>query len=456
MSKHYSTLAVKSDSVGPRDPGANAFRRSARENRADATCVAPWRAPRWLTLAVVTGLALGGAACTGGTGGVGGMGGRNTGTGGDAGSGTAGSGATGTGTGGNGTGGAGGSSTGSGGTTGGTAGKAGTGGSGAGGSTGGAGGGGTGGSTGGTGGGGTSGTAGAGGAGTGGGGTGGTAGTGGGGTAGGDAGTTRPDASADASPPKDATTPPTDATSSGCGAATWPASGNFNIDVSGTMRAYIVKIPAAYDTNKPYKLIFAWHGLGGTAQQIAQFGYYGLESLSAGSAIFVSGQGLDTGGGAGWPNTNGQDVNFVKALVDWMKSNYCVDQARIFSVGMSYGGIMSNTLGCSMGGVFRAIAPMAGSGPFQFGTNMCVGQVAAWLSHGTADPTVVYDAGVGSRETWRTRNHCMTTSTPATPSPCVTYNGCDPGYPVTWCEFDGGHVVPTFAASGIWTFLSQF
>jgi poly(3-hydroxybutyrate) depolymerase len=117
---------------------------------------------------------------------------------------------------------------------------------------------------------------------------------------------------------------------------------------------------------------------------------------------------------------------------------------------------MSNTLGCSMGGIFRAIAPMSGSGPLQFGTNVCVGQVAAWLSHGTQDPTVSFDAGVGSRETWRTRNHCMTTSTPATPSPCISYNGCDPGYPVTWCEFDGGHIVPTFASSGIWTFLSQF
>jgi poly(3-hydroxybutyrate) depolymerase len=399
-------------------------------------------AVKWAGLVMVGAVALAATGCTGGTGGAGGVGGRDTGSGGGAGSSTAGSG--GTGTGGNGTG-TGGATGGTGGSTGGTAGKGGTGGG-----TGGTGGGGTGGSSGGTGGGtGGAGTAGTGGT------SGGTAGTGG-GTAGADAGTTRPDASADASPPKDATTPPTDATSSGCGAATWPASGTFNIDISGTMRTYIVKIPTAYDTNKPYKLIFAWHGLGGTAQQIAQFGYYGLESLSAGSAIFVSGQGLETGSGAGWPNTNGQDVNFVKALVDWMKSNYCVDQARIFSVGMSYGGIMSNTLGCSMGGVFRAIAPMSGSGPFQFGTTVCVGQVAAWLSHGTSDPTVAFDAGVGSRETWRTRNHCMTTSAPATPSPCVTYNGCDPGYPVTWCEFDGGHVVPSFAASGIWTFLSQF
>jgi poly(3-hydroxybutyrate) depolymerase len=384
--------------------------------------------------------------CTGDPGGTTGSGGSPSGTGG---SGTGG-GATGTGTG-TGTGGSGG---GTGGSTTGSGGGAGTG-SGKGGSGGGTGG--TGGSSG------SGGTAGTGGStgGTGGAGTGGTGGTGGGGTAGADAGT-RPDASvdggskSDATPPNDVMTPPTDAPSSGCGKATWPASGNFNIDIGGTMRAYIVKIPANYDTNKPHRLVFAWHGLGGTAQQIAQFGYYQLESLSAGSAIFVSGQGLETGSGAGWPNTGGQDVNFVRSLVDWMKTNYCVDQARIFSVGMSYGGIMSNTLGCQMGGIFRAIAPMAGSGPFQFGASACVGQVAAWLTHGTADTVVGYDAGVGSKETWRTRNHCQGTSAATTPSPCVAYDGCDPGYPVHWCSWDGGHTIPSFSAGAIWNFFAQF
>jgi len=402
---------------------------------------------RWLGVGFACGLALTEIACTGNPGTTSGTGGgASTGT---AGSGTAGAGTTATGTStGTGTGGTGGSTTGSGGTGGSTGGS--------GGSTGGSGG--TGGSgTGGSGGGGT--------AGTGGGGTGGGAGSGGtggtGGSAGADAGT-RPDASADAgtrpdaTPPNDAPPPPTDAPSSGCGKATWPASGNFNIDINGTMRAYIVKIPTSYDTNRPYRLVFAWHGLGGTAQQIAQFAYYQLEAPSAGSAIFVSGQGLETGSGAGWPNTGGQDVNFVRALVEWMKANYCVDQARIFSVGMSYGGIMSNTLGCQMGGIFRAIAPMAGSGPFQFGANACVGQVAAWLTHGTADNVVGYDAGVGSKETWRTRNHCQTTSAPTTPAPCVSYDGCDPGFPVHWCSWDGGHTIPTFSAGAIWNFFAQF
>ena len=408
---------------------------------------------RWLGVWFAWGLAL--AGCTGSSGGTNnGSGGSSTGSGG---SGNAGAGATGPGTGTGGTGGGtGGSSTGSGGSAGTGSGKGGSGGSGGGTA-------GTGGSSG-SGGSGAAGAGAGGTAGTGGGaaGGGGTAGSGTGGSAGNDAGTTGPDASADAgtkadaAPPSDATPPPSDARSSGCGAATWPASGNFNIDIAGAMRAYIVKIPTNYDTNKPYRLIFAWHGLGGTAQQIAQFGYYQLETPSAGTAIFVSGQGLETGSGAGWPNTGGQDVNFVRSLVDWMKNNYCIDGARIFSVGMSYGGIMSNTLGCQMGGIFRAIAPMSGSGPFQFGTTACVGQVAAWLSHGTQDPTVAYDAGVGSREIWRTRSHCMTTSVATTPSPCVAYDGCDPGYPVHWCSFDGGHIVPSFSSQGIWAFFSQF
>ena len=278
-----------------------------------------------------------------------------------------------------------------------------------------------------------------------------------------DAGSPSSDAGArtdSGNPPGDVGNPPVDAgpptSSSGCGATTWPANGNFTIDVAGAMRAYIVKIPAAYDTNKPYKLVFAWHGLGGTAQQIAQFGYYQLESPSAGSAIFVSGQGLETGSGAGWPNTNGQDVAFVRALVDAMKKSYCIDEKRIFSVGMSYGGIMSNTLGCQMGGIFRAIAPMAGSGPSRFGGNTCTGQVAAWLAHGTQDTVVTFAAGQASRDFWRGANHCSDASVPASPAACVSYEGCDPGFPVHWCQFDGGHTIPSFSGQAIWNFFLQF
>lgn len=286
--------------------------------------------------------------------------------------------------------------------------------------------------------------------------------------------------------------PPGQATpSSGCGSTNFPASADMMMDVSGSMREYIVKLPANYDANKPYRLILAFHGLGGTAMQIASGfggGYYGLEQRAMGSAIFIAPQGLPvtdgaagggghaappptpTGasgaqaavaaiaaaGGPGWPNTNGRDVAFIKQLVDWANTNYCVDRARIFSVGMSYGGIMSNTLGCQMGDVFRAIAPMSGSGPLTFGKNQCVGQVAVWMSHGNMDDVVPFTSGQMSRDHWVMNNHCQQTTMPEGSNGCVAYQGCDPGYPVVWCEFSGGHQVPTFSGDEIWTFLSQF
>jgi poly(3-hydroxybutyrate) depolymerase len=258
--------------------------------------------------------------------------------------------------------------------------------------------------------------------------------------------------------------------SPGCGAAQWPPSGNLSIDVDGTPRDYIVKVPTGYDTNKPYRLIFAWHGLGGTAMQIAASGfgggYYGLATRSANSAIFMTGQGLPTSsgtggaggasGGAGWPNTGGRDVAFVRKLLDWAKTNYCVDQSRIFSVGMSYGGIMSNTLGCELGDSFRAIAPMSGSGPRVFGGKACVGQVAAWMSHGNMDTTVPFTQGQASRDYWLKANHCGAETVPVMPGTCLAYQGCDASYPVHFCEFDGGHTVPPFASEAIWNFFAQF
>jgi polyhydroxybutyrate depolymerase len=258
-----------------------------------------------------------------------------------------------------------------------------------------------------------------------------------------------------------------DSGASGCGAGTWPASGNFNIDVSGKQRQYIVTLPTNYASSKPYKRIFAWHGLGGNAAQIAgqgsgafgaMYAYYGLEAMANGTVIFVSGQGLDPyDAGAGWPNQNDQDIAFTRAMLRWLQSNYCIDDKHIFSVGMSYGGIMSDTVGCEMGDVVRAIAPMSGEGPATYpGSKPCVGQVAVWSSHGNQDTTVPYSAGVASRDHWVAANHCGSQTLAVGPGTCVEYQGCDPGYPVDWCEFDGGHTIPSFASQGIWSFLSRF
>ena len=257
---------------------------------------------------------------------------------------------------------------------------------------------------------------------------------------------------------------------SGCG-ATPPALGPSNpqtinvTDSKGTVtaRQFYVSIPSDYDPTKSYRLIFAWHYAGGTAATLAgtgfSGGYYGVQPKLP-QAIYVAGQGLlSTPGDAttsGWPNTNGGDIAFLNAMLTWLKSNLCVDTTRIMSTGFSYGGIMSDTIGCQMPDVFRAVAVMSGS--LFSRTSSCKSHdIAAWITHGTADPTVDISGDETARDQFLADNHCGTTSTAVDPSPCMSYDGCDSGYPVVWCPVDGeGHAIPSFAAGAIATFLGQF
>jgi poly(3-hydroxybutyrate) depolymerase len=205
--------------------------------------------------------------------------------------------------------------------------------------------------------------------------------------------------------------------------------------------------------------VFAWHWLTATARSVTGGGfgggaYYGLKARIP-DAIYIAAEGLGENGQTGWANTGGRDVAFLRAMLDWLDANYCVDKGRIFSLGFSYGGIMSNTLSCQLGTTFRAIAPIAGS---MFGsTNSCVNQrVAAHVTHGSADSTLNISGGIAARDYLIRTNHCTTTTQPIDPSPCVAYQGCDAGYPVVWCQHTGGHTVPSFASAAIATFFQQF
>ncbi len=243
--------------------------------------------------------------------------------------------------------------------------------------------------------------------------------------------------------------------SSGCGTQTSLTSGNATIDVDGMSREYILKIPDGYDPSQPYKLIFGLHWRGGQASDVAQGtiglgDYYGLDSKAQGSAIFVSPNGIDNG----WANSGGRDIAFMRALVDLFEGELCIDMDRIFSVGFSFGGMMSFAIACEMGDVFRAVAPL--SGALYSGCGNGTEPVAMWGAHGLSDDVVPIDDGRGGLAAVLERNHCGEQTMPVDPSPCVAYQGCDEGYPVTWCEFDGGHGPQGWQSQPIWDFFSQF
>jgi polyhydroxybutyrate depolymerase len=267
---------------------------------------------------------------------------------------------------------------------------------------------------------------------------------------------------------------PTDGgSSSGCG-TTAPVTGvktGQTITVAGKSRTYVLSVPTGYTGTTPLALVFVWHGanLSGSLGRTL----FNLESKSNGAAIFVYPDGLpiNDSGMTGWDLATGSaDFQFFEDLLTSMKTDYCIDPNRIFSTGHSMGAMMTNTLGCTYGDVFRAIAPASGTPPGG-GRATCTGKVGALVAHGENDPTVNISSGEASRDFWIKQNGCSAETKTWAPEPaCVEYQGCQPDLPVVWCVHDEGHSWPSLTfgcdrdaggvcfdgGSAIWAFFSSF
>ncbi|MFF7791253.1 RICIN domain-containing protein [Streptomyces sp. NPDC007991] len=266
------------------------------------------------------------------------------------------------------------------------------------------------------------------------------------------------------------------AASAGCGKAPTLTSGTRTIQSGGQTRSYILRVPAGYDSNRPYRLVFGFHWRGGTAGDVDSGGtdgynwsYYGLRRLADNannSTIFVAPQG----NGNGWANPGGQDVAFVDAMVNQIEAGLCVDTTQLFAGGFSYGGGMSYALACSRATVFRAVAVYSGAN--LSGCNGGTQPIAYMGLHGIGDNVLPISLGRELRDTFVRNNGC-TRQNPPEPGNgsrthiITTYSGCRSGYPVVWAAFDGGHDPGpvegstgsgwrTWTSAAVWQFFTQF
>jgi len=242
-------------------------------------------------------------------------------------------------------------------------------------------------------------------------------------------------------PPAEPVPLPSFPPSAGCGRAN-PAQGAAALTIRGAQASYLVTLPPNYDPNTPTPLIFGFHGRGRTHLEFQTVDASQIQTELGSRAVMVY---LKSQGGNGWNNPAevAPSVEFFEALYPQMLANYCVDTAQIFLVGHSSGAMFSEILACRFGERFRGIGAIAGR---QEETNCAAGRVAALLIHGTTDTVVPFVDGTTAREFYLSRNGCESGSTPGAVSPCVSYQGCDPGLPVQWCQ----HTEPTYtdAATG--------
>ena len=231
--------------------------------------------------------------------------------------------------------------------------------------------------------------------------------------------------------------------SAGCGVDPRPQ-GAATIQVDGLARTYEFSLPTGYDKNRPYPLVFGFHGAG---VEVSSFRtYFDMTTVVGADAIVVYPSAPASS--RSWSVK--RDLPLFDALLAQFEAQYCVDAKHIFAAGHSSGGMMTHALGCQRGNVLRGIGPLSAGPP----SGACVGQPAVWISHGNADATVNVSSGRRARDFWASRNHCdVGSSKPVDPAPTVEYASCDAGSAVRYLEYEGSHNLPRYAPKGIWDFF---
>jgi polyhydroxybutyrate depolymerase len=263
--------------------------------------------------------------------------------------------------------------------------------------------------------------------------------------------------------PDDAASVDSPATARACGAAdvTPGFIAKQSITFGGGSRTYSLYVPDKYDGTTRFPVIFAFHGDNSDGQSMRGAK---LEEAAAGAAVIVYPDGPNQTWDLETPPEQNKDYALFDALLVDVTTRLCLDTKRVFAFGFSRGAFFANQLGCFRGDVLRGISGNSGGGPYsnngsdfdQNGFFKCPKPaVAALTIHGESDGAVPYSAGLKTRDHWRLRNACGTTSKPYPPSPCITYDGCPTGHPVAWCSIPGmDHQIWSNTGQVVWKFFS--
>jgi poly(3-hydroxybutyrate) depolymerase len=276
--------------------------------------------------------------------------------------------------------------------------------------------------------------------------------------------------------------------SAGCGKALGviSKSGTYHISSAGGRGDYIVDIPPNYDKDKPYRLVFGNHCMGGSAARVAATdtkgvntgedlsGFYSIKTMATLDnipAIYIALQG-DGGGTWSLPN----DATFWNDVLTLVEKNMCVDTTRVFVTGFSFGAMFSYVLSNTYPEKIRAVATYA---PANYNMTQPTNRhipIAYYQTTGTTDGTCPWVNNDGAKTGGKycllqhmQDNGCTSTASDiklATSGTHVVneFKGCKEGYPVKFSSFVGGHQAessdPGSSVNWIqkeaWNFFKQF
>jgi poly(3-hydroxybutyrate) depolymerase len=209
----------------------------------------------------------------------------------------------------------------------------------------------------------------------------------------------------DATSPSDAK-PTTDASahvpkpSAGCGKAN-PPTGARTIMTGGQMATFNVKLPTGYVATTPVPLGFGFHGFSNPACGPTGGECRGFADLPA---VTVYMKSISDG----WEQAAvlEQNIKFFQDVLALAKSDYCIDESRIFVAGVSSGGQFVEYLTCRFGDSLWQVTPVSASVVRAADMN-CKGTPPILVIHGITDQAGGYGEDIA--KLFAKRNGCSAT-----------------------------------------------
>ncbi len=240
------------------------------------------------------------------------------------------------------------------------------------------------------------------------------------------------------------------------------------LDAGGAVHGVRIFVPTVISSD-PAPTVLNWHGLGSNGTEQAAFsGYETLAETEGFIVVHPTGVPATVDGPNSWELTEfdtpeRDDLVFADSLIDMLVADWCGDPDRIYSTGMSNGGLFTAELVCGRADRIAAAVSVAGTThPETCAPSRAVPYIAF---HGTADDVIPF-AGTGEStlveevdpdgffgQVMPDEFAEFAASAGCDPEPVRTeetpevisyaYAGCDDDVPMTFYEIvGGGHTWP--------------
>jgi polyhydroxybutyrate depolymerase len=249
-------------------------------------------------------------------------------------------------------------------------------------------------------------------------------------------------------------------------------------------------LPPNLPADAKVPLLVMLHGLGSSAEMIAQLGEWPKFAEEHGLAWIAPNGPLDSknrrfwDAGASCCNFDQRKVDHVaelSELIERVAGSGPIDRERIFVGGYSNGGFMAHRLACERPDIVRAVISVAGSGPVDRSSCKTPVSLRILQIQGDADPIVTYEGGhlfkdeklpehLSARKTvedWAASLGCRAkpvalepvdfeANLPGLETRRERYEGCKLGSVELWTVAGGAHYIGFRAPgpSAIWQFLN--